>query len=445
MTPELRLVARDRHDDLLACLDSQTETVLAGCAGTGKTTSIKRLLGRPGTVLCAPTAKAASRLKEVCEAPALTVHALIYGRPVEQWIKVDGQTCKGWTDEAGNRLPPPGCPGCACTARLTFTDAGIDEAVDLIVVDEASMIGRQVAQDIRKVAGEVGARVLWVGDPAQLPPVGDEPGVDLQHPDVLLDHVYRTQGGILDLATEVRAATSFADLDVALHRRRGPDEVVIRGDGLSGLAAWRAGKSQRMAIVHSNRQRIEANTLVRTVLKRRGPLGPGDRLIIRKNAHAAAVWNGEIYAVLSVERVEEFTVVRARLDGVADAATISFVVNEDYLASTDPNEFGRDSRLLGSLFGALAAVDHHPDCTFYRGEEDDCLPECAPGPLAGLALVNAQHGFVITCHASQGSEADEVGVLWTPYTHGDRFNDARSWLYTAVTRARRSLTVWTGR
>lgn len=68
--------------------------------------------------------------------------------------------------------------------------------------------------------------------------------------------------------------------------------------------------------------------------------------------------------------------------------------------------------------------------------------ECECGPFAGLPLVNCHYGFAITAHVSQGSEADEVGVHWTPHSHRRNFEDARSWLYTAVTRARNWLGIW---
>lgn len=434
-------------DRLRSALEVQAEVVLSGCAGTGKTWHVQHLLDKPGMVLCAPTAKAAGRLKEVTGRKAFTVHSLIYGKPTEQWVRPDGEVCKGWTDDDGVRHPSPGCPGCACTARLVFSlpqrDDDEEEDVSLIVVDEASMVGAELARDIRRVAAQLEAKILWVGDPAQLPPVGDGPGVDLHRADVHLDHVYRQQGGILALATAIREAQSFADIEAALGREY--DDVEVRYDGLGGLADWRAGRSRRMAIVHTNRQRVDCNAWVRQTLRRVGPLVTGDRVLIRKNARGIPVWNGEVYVVVSTKRVDPFTVVRARLDGLEHAPIIHFVVHEDYLGTTDTSQFGRDVHALGAAFRPLAAIDHHEDCTFFSAEGDDCSEKCRPGPLSGHTLVNAQHGFAITCHAAQGSEADEVGVLWTPYTHGDRFAEARSWLYTAVTRARRSLVIWTGR
>lgn len=442
MSAPLSLVADvSPLDTLRACIAAQSETILAGCAGTGKTWHVQHLLGR-GVVLCAPTARAAGRLTEVTRQRAFTVHSLIYGAPVEQWVKSDGEVCKGWTDAEGIRRPSPGCPGCMCTPRLGFKarDSEDDELIHTIIVDEASMVGAELADHIRAYAVQQQAKLVWVGDPAQLPPVGDEAGVNLSTPDVLLEHVYRQDGGILELATRIRQAKHYGDIAEAL---RGEYEgVEFRYDGLSGLANWRAGKSRRMAIVHTNRQRTDANAHVRSMLKRAGPLVRGDRIIIRKNARQVPVWNGEVYVIEATEKHGQFTKVLARLDGGAPVS-LSFVVDERYLGTADPNEYGRNINELRHAFQHFTAVEHSSECTFFSGMmEDDCPRSCKPGVLAGHSLVNAQHGFVITCHAAQGSEAEEVGVLWSPYTHGDRFTDARSWLYTAVTRAKRSLVLW---
>lgn len=464
------------EDQLRNRLADKGEVVLSGCAGVGKTYTVQKLLGE-GVVLCAPTAKAALRLADTCGQKAFTVHSLIYGEPTETWLKSDGSICRGWKEEvhcacAGPdprcylcsgtgryeiKHPSPGCPGCTCTSQLGFGEVRPLAKTSLLVVDEASMVGTKLANDIRSTVSKWNRpdddgqppepiRILWVGDPAQLPPVGDKPGVDLQNPDVMLTHVYRAQGGILQIATKVRQANSFVELARIVNDASEGSCVEVRHDGLEGLSEWRAGRPQRMAIVHTNRQRTQGNMAVRGTLKRAGPLIRGDRLLIRKNNPSVPVWNGQVYRVESVHPVNEFTVVRAHLDGVEPQTMIRFVVNEQYLASMDKDEFGRDVHKLSSSFRPLASITHDDRCTFNNGtEETDCVSECQPGPLAGLKLVNAQFGFVITCHASQGNEADDVGVLWTPFTHGDRFEEARSWLYTACTRARKSLTIWTSR
>ena len=181
-----------------------------------------------------------------------------------------------------------------------------------------------------------------------------------------------------------------------------------------------------MAITHTNRDRVRTNAEVRRLLGRPEELAARDRIIIRKNQRQAGVFNGEIFSVESVEAVEEFRKVRARLDGIPDAPIVHFVVSPEFLASATKDDFERESLRLGERMDRL------------RGSDS------VPGPLAGLHLVNVQFGYTITAHASQGSEAEEVGVAWTPGSHGNRFSEARSWLYTAVTRAQKSLTIWSG-
>jgi exodeoxyribonuclease-5 len=55
---------------------------------------------------------------------------------------------------------------------LNFDSILVKEAIKLIVCDEASMVGAEVAEDM--MSFEV--PILAMGDPGQLPPVGDKPG-----------------------------------------------------------------------------------------------------------------------------------------------------------------------------------------------------------------------------------------------------------------------------
>jgi hypothetical protein len=118
-----------------------------------------------------------------------------------------------------------------------------------------------------------------------------------------------------------------------------------------------------------------------------------------------------------------------------------FIVDPNFLGAHGNDDWGRQARGMKE-----ALRPHTTKCWTCRGggdagPEPDPAP-CSCGPFAGLATVNAQYGYAITAHAAQGSEAEEVGVLWTPHSHRRSFEDARSWLYTAVTRARSRLWVW---
>ena len=117
-------------------------SVLTGGPGTGKTTCIQALLAATEAAgkryaLASPTGRAAKRLSEATGRPASTIHRLLGYSPGE-----------GFKYNAGNPLP-----------------------VDLLVIDEASMLELLLAHSLLK-ALRPGAHLLLVGDVDQLPSVG---------------------------------------------------------------------------------------------------------------------------------------------------------------------------------------------------------------------------------------------------------------------------------
>jgi exodeoxyribonuclease V alpha subunit len=117
-------------------------SVLTGGPGTGKTTAIKALIAALDTqrkryALASPTGRAAKRLSEATGRPASTIHRLLGFSPKD-----------GFKYNAENPLP-----------------------IDLLVVDEASMLDLILANQLLK-ALEPGTHLLLVGDVDQLPSVG---------------------------------------------------------------------------------------------------------------------------------------------------------------------------------------------------------------------------------------------------------------------------------
>ncbi len=121
---------------------SSPVSVLTGGPGTGKTTALRALiasleLAKKRYALASPTGRAAKRLSQATERPASTIHRLLGYSPVE-----------GFKYNPDNPLP-----------------------VDLVVVDEASMLDLLLANHLLK-AIHPGTHLLLVGDVDQLPSVG---------------------------------------------------------------------------------------------------------------------------------------------------------------------------------------------------------------------------------------------------------------------------------
>lgn len=170
------------------------EFVLVGYAGTGKTYTIgKALSGRSSVVYVAPTHKAVGVLRENLPAGAevKTIHSLL--------------ACKKHYDYAKGES----------TFRPNY-EKETASGYSVVVVDEASMISSEMRDWLTQAVMAGNTRIIWMGDPCQLPPVDDESVVfQLSCPGARLETIMRNGGDVQAAATRVRlhigdAATPYA-------------------------------------------------------------------------------------------------------------------------------------------------------------------------------------------------------------------------------------------
>jgi exodeoxyribonuclease-5 len=369
---------------------------LFGYAGTGKTTiarEFEKTVG--GKVLYAAfTGKAASVLqKKGCA--ATTIHRLIYtpfdpdsDRLEELELELLAEQKKDPQDrdyilkleeliqEESDRMKQP-------SFSLRFDSPLADAA--LLVVDEVSMVGRQMAKDLLSF----GRKILVLGDPAQLPPVGDSGFFIDAEPDFLLTEIHRqaADSPVLRLATSAREGRP---LDLGDY---GTSAVVPVGRlDVKDVAEF------DQVIVGRNKTRRDVNRAIRFATGRKDPLPiEGDKLVALRNDYDRGVLNGSQWTVHAAEAKGE------------DVVWMQIIPIDGGPAQT------------------VTAWAHN-----FTGREKDLRPW-------DMALhLHLDFGYAITAHKAQGSQWDRVLVI----DESKVFRaDAKRWLYTALTRAAESVTV----
>lgn len=410
--------------------------ILNGYAGTGKTSLtgalVKALaLCKIPTLLLAPTGRAAKVFAAAAGAPAATIHRKIYKHAIA------------------------GIPG-----HVGTRDNKLDHGV--FIVDEASMIpaadrNSDLLTDlIQYVFSAVDCRLIFLGDTAQLPPVGQSisPAMDpavlrnmgLKVSRATLTDVARqgAQSGILAAATRIRrimtAVQQGIAVDLKLPINGYPDLSVVEGPDLPDLLDnlyRRDGVDQTIIITRANFAATECNRGIRLqVLDREEELAPGDRLIVAKNNYFWTrsvkgldfIANGEILQITHVGPAE----VRYGLR----FATVT-------LAPIDSPSLEFTAKImLDCLNGPAPALDSESLQRLYQGITAQIPPENIAKTLADNEYWNAlqvKYAYALTCHKAQGGQWANVIVDLSYIPPQETSIEFLRWLYTALTRATRHL------
>jgi exodeoxyribonuclease V alpha subunit len=370
--------------------------LLQGGPGTGKTSTVARMLAAvlerdPATrvQLAAPTGKAAARLRAATGGrhPCGTLHRLLESR--------------GDSFARNRHHPLP---------------------LDLLVVDEVSMVDLALMAALLE-ALPASARLVLVGDPAQLPPIA--PGavlLDLQQPDlqaclgdaaITLTTTYRNNGAIAAVATALRDAAAapahgggIAPLPLI--------QPLLEGLGPNDNLAWRQEIGGRLPAGVLTRLRSQLGALAEKAARCRPAepdgwqalLAERDRLLVLSPVRRGPWGVDEIH--------------RAVLGETASGPAASWPEGLPVLCTRNLPELGLANGDVGVLVGRADSDDRQ---ILFGGEKPLWVH---PAQLAGAA----EPALALTVHKAQGSEAAEVIVLL-----GDAEPDGRL-LYTALTRAR---------
>jgi exodeoxyribonuclease-5 len=363
-----------------------------GYAGTGKTTMARKaglmVASASGLALfCAYTGKAAAVLRSKGCCDARTLHQLLY-RPAER--SRGGRR----RDEIVVRVKSIADPGLGCGTlkeQIAFdlNDKSEVADADLIVVDEATMVDREIADDLLSF----GRRILVLQDPAQLAPPAGRGALITGEPDVFLTEIHRQaeSNPIIGLSMRARQQQEIACGEYG-------DSVVVRG-GPEAALSLADGADQ--ILCGTNKTRVAFNRALRAKYGRRDWLPErGDRLVCLENRHRRGLLNGTIWTVLDAWK------------GRAQASRVDVVVLT--LVEEDTGQ------VVEATVPALSFAG--------RGDE---IPKHL---RRGFDLFD--FGYALTVHKAQGSEWPEVVLL-----DESRFFREHRWRhqYTAITRASQRL------
>ena len=280
--------------------------LLAGAAGTGKTTVAVQVIAsllNAGLRIAAtaPTHAAARVLARKLQAAGLdvpfcgTIHALLGLSPS--------------SDDAVRRL------------RRTGENRAID--FDIVVLDEASMVGRDLQAEIDALAPEA---VLYLGDAAQLPPVmeAEAPIFSRDISRAELREIVRQGKGnpIIAAAAAIRAQMPAGELDYAWATAAHDGERGIfcpPGDEALTLLRetftpyWLLEPDRARILAFTNRRVAQYNRLIRTWLygETETPFVPDERIVCRRPVVRWQISaSGRWQAVTLFHTLQETTVAR---------------------------------------------------------------------------------------------------------------------------------------
>lgn len=377
---------------------------LAGYAGTGKTTIVQEWingLDRP-VFCCAPTGKAAEVLrKRLRHTNVSTIHRALYkplGPPstshlqeLEESLKAqpENETIKEAIAEERYRLE---------RKKIRFgkrQEALIAEG-DLVVVDEASMVTTQMLRDFIST----GARILFVGDPGQLPPVQDRGFFRERQADATLTEIHRQ-------------ALDSPVLRLSLRIRNGEDVGPFKEPGCAKQPKSSIEFSQWLTydqiITGSNASRRRVNRFFRKFKYGQLDLAiwprKTDKLICLKNSPPDYFF----------------------INGVQAEATAIFHFEPAMECCIGP-----------MLYDGNPLDDRTFSPFPFRATYDVGLKDNAWWESSAMDLLEFDYAYAITVHKAQGSEWPRVIIADDQMMANNR-EFRKHWLYTAVTRAKQEL------
>lgn len=439
--------------------------MLKGYAGSGKTTVLQGMVEylesiHQRYVLMAPTGRAAKVLSEKTGKKASTIHKGIYSYSLLEDLE----------SEEGDE-------GSSFMYYYKLANNTINDLI--FIIDEASMISDNISMgeffrfgsgflltDLINFAhlGDLNSRnkIIFVGDPCQLEPVGDSTSRALDElyiqekfgftcKSAELKEVKRQseQSGILKAASRLRKSQSsgyFNDFDLT---ENGKD--IFNPDYETFLDTWQESTGKKVIIAYKNKTCLDLNLQIRQRLFGDGAirLQKSDIVILGANNYAMGVFNGEFAVISDVDEMPlvRNIVIKKKVGNVTEERTITLKWRAVDLVFPDSDN--QDKIVKGQVLENFLYGDNylHPDemralYIDFKIRHPQIKPRTEEFKQAIIndpyfQCLKIKYGYAVTCHKAQGGEWENVFTVWD-------YNEFKSksfyrWAYTAVTRASKKL------
>lgn len=357
---------------------------ISGGPGTGKSFLVKYCIERlnltnENVLYLAFMGKAASRLQRE-GLPAKTIHSAIYD--YKEKIARDENNKIILKKNGKPKIIP----------YFSLKDH-ISHKIKLIVVDEVSMVDKNMAEDLLSF----GIPVIALGDLNQLPPVFGNPYF-LVKPNVVLRQIMRQAEGnpIVWLSQQILQGN---ELKYGVY---GNSSVMRKSD----ITDFQFKKAD-IVITGTNKLRYNINQYFREYIKGiRKPEYPhiGEKVICRKNNWGQSI-DGKYYLTNGT------------------TGFVDFIYKDSFTKNTMQMDFRPD--FTKKTFKHIEFDYNHMYAV--PGSSDN-----VETPMAYI-YDKMEYAYAITCHSSQGSEWPGVVYLHEDFMSSSE--DNKRLLYTAVTRA----------
>ncbi|MDE7422492.1 MAG: ATP-dependent RecD-like DNA helicase [Lachnospiraceae bacterium] len=371
--------------------------IITGGPGTGKTTTINAIIQffqQEGLdiLLAAPTGRAAKRMSETTGQEAQTIHRLL--------------ELSGNVEDENQRM------------HFERNEENPLET-DVVIVDEMSMVDISLLQSLLK-AIVVGTRIIFVGDVNQLPSVG--PGNVLK--DMISSHCFS-----MVKLTKIFRQAAQSDIIMNAHKINRGEHLVLDNKSRDFFLLQRERVQNIISVIiqlvrDKMPKYVDAGVYDVQVLT---PMRKGELGVERLNQILQEYLNPRSTNKKEKEYKQRIFREGDKVMQIKNNYQLAWEIKSKYGITQDAGTgvFNGDCGIIReiNLFAETLTVEY----------EEGKMTE-----YGFQALDELEHAYAITIHKSQGSEYPAVVM---PILTGPRMLFNRNLLYTAVTRAKKCVTI----